>query len=143
MRRPSKHPYDAPGLSPAEFQRAVMDDPTVPIEYRLRASEDLKGTPRPILFDIFPQHLWPSIIEDIIYPTFTGALLMASSIPTSPPLRPSTRNCGSTLKSRLSQTILQVTFASRPHRPGTPPGQCHHAWTLRQRASKHHWHLCP
>jgi hypothetical protein len=61
------HAYNAPGLSPSEFQAAVMNDPTVPMEYRLRASEDLRGIPRTTIFDMFPQHQWPSIVSDMSY----------------------------------------------------------------------------
>jgi hypothetical protein len=61
------HAYDRPGLTPAEFQIAVMNDPTVPMEYRLRASEDLRGVPRPTIFDMFPQSQWASIVSDLAY----------------------------------------------------------------------------
>jgi hypothetical protein len=45
------HDYDCPDLSPEEFQKAVMHDPTVPMELRLRAAEDLRGVPRSTVFD--------------------------------------------------------------------------------------------
>jgi hypothetical protein len=45
------HDYDRPDLSPEEFQKAVMHDPTVPMELRLRAAEDLRGVPRSTVFD--------------------------------------------------------------------------------------------
>jgi hypothetical protein len=44
-----------------------MHDPTVVIEHRLRASEDLRGIPRPTIFDLFPQAQWPSIVQDLSY----------------------------------------------------------------------------
>src|SRR5262249_6511801 len=35
------HSYNAPGLSPLEFLRAVMDDPHLPMSYRMEAAKAL------------------------------------------------------------------------------------------------------
>src|SRR5262245_53553885 len=38
---PTSHAYNAPGLSPLEFLRAVMDDPHLPIVSRIQAASAL------------------------------------------------------------------------------------------------------
>jgi hypothetical protein len=63
----AQHAYDAPNLSPTEFQRAVMNDPTVALPLRLQAAEDLQGIPRVTLFDLVPAHQWATLVGDMAY----------------------------------------------------------------------------